>query len=233
MQLFAPSFIALALAATFSASFTSAARTSKCSVERDYCGVHHDGVFYQYRPCCGALKCTAYDRLTSAKGVTDVMMELIFGFANTTTDIYPTVLPLHMTSHPSIISKPWHDGCYSRCVARRRHSTLDCCCSGTPCVLTVLWLELEYFQAQYQRDYITGSFCRKTWSLSVLLCSLVWQHPRSPSRSAGLKTGECESVVLTKLEPVFAPLKKSIGAHKTFFPLARRHNLCIFLLRFQ
>ncbi|KAJ7164392.1 hypothetical protein C8R46DRAFT_1193055 [Mycena filopes] len=57
-------------------------KQKQCSAAQDFCGVHHDGEFFQYRECCGALECTAYDRLTTARGATDVWQKECWG--NTT-----------------------------------------------------------------------------------------------------------------------------------------------------
>ncbi|KAJ6481495.1 hypothetical protein C8R47DRAFT_1218273 [Mycena vitilis] len=71
MQLPTSPFIALALTMIFcSAAAGAPPLDAECSAELDYCGVWHDGVFHQYRACCGDLACTSYDHITRA--VTDI-----------------------------------------------------------------------------------------------------------------------------------------------------------------
>ncbi|KAJ7875593.1 hypothetical protein B0H14DRAFT_2568740 [Mycena olivaceomarginata] len=75
MQLRAATFIALVLATIFSTTAAAAPpQDTEFSVENDYCGVWHDGVFHQYRRCCDGFNCTPSEHLT--RTVTDVVRSL-------------------------------------------------------------------------------------------------------------------------------------------------------------
>jgi hypothetical protein len=58
-----------------------AAKVPGCSPQNDYCGIFHDRMFYQYRPCCAGSACVAYDFLD--RKVTDVVsfLQLIAALA--------------------------------------------------------------------------------------------------------------------------------------------------------